>query len=80
MPTAPPHPTEGRESPVVPRLMASFKNLEDPLACAIVTESAMQGCLSAFSLVVIQYRGFGHIGCTLEMDTFSQNRVFMCIL
>lgn len=44
MPTAPPHPTEGRESPMVARLMASFKNLEDPLACAIVAECAMQGC------------------------------------
>lgn len=65
---------------MVSRLMASFKNLEDPLACAIVAESAMQGCLSAFSLVLIQYRGFSHIGYALEMDKFSQNQVFTCIL
>lgn len=61
VPTALPHPVGGSESPTVCRLMVSFKNPEDPLACAIVAASAVQECLSTFSPVVIQYQGFSHI-------------------
>lgn len=58
---SPTAPMRGSESPVVHRLMVSFKNPGDPLAYAIVVERAMQGCLSAFSPVVIQYQGFSRI-------------------
>lgn len=44
------------ESPMAHRPRASFKNADYTLACPVVVESAVQGCLSVFSPVVLQYQ------------------------